>query len=126
LRIVEGSLNAERFIEFLATLIAGAPRKIILVVDNHRVHHAKAVSTWWADKKDRIEPAFLPPYNPEANPYEYLNHDFKTALQLGPFSHIRESLLAKALAFMTALTTSPERVPAYSQHPATRYAASAI
>lgn len=122
-RIVEGTINAERFIEFLAALIDGAPRKIILVVDNLRVHHAKVVTAWLADKRERIELAFLPPYNPEANPDEYLNHDFKTALRLGPVSHDRASLLAKALAFMNRLTTWPDRVRAYFQHPRARYAA---
>lgn len=125
-RIVDGSINADRFIAFLAALIDGAPRKIILVVDHLRLHHAKVVTEWLVDKKDRIELAFLPPYDPEANPDEYLNHDFKTALRLGPVSHNRESLLAKALAFVTRLTTWPERVRAYFQHPAARYAASAI
>lgn len=125
-RIVDGTINAERFIEFLAVLIEGAPRKIILVVDNLRVHHAKAVTEWLADKADRIELAFLPPYNPEANPDEYLNHDFKTALRLGPVSPDRDSLLEKALAFMNRLTTWPERVRAYFQHPEARYAASLI
>lgn len=125
-RIVEGRINADRFIEFLATLIEGAPRKIILVIDNLRVHHAKVVSTWLADKKDRIELAFLPPDNPEANPDEYLNHDFKTALRLGPVSHNPETLLEKAMAFINRLSTWPERVQTYFQHPAARYAASAI
>lgn len=125
-RIVEGTVNAERFIEFLAALIDGAPRKIILVVDNLRVHHAKIVTAWLADKTDRIELAFLPPYNPEANPDEYLNHDFKTALRLGPVSTDPDSLLEKALAFMNRLTTWPERVQAYFQHPQARYAASPI
>lgn len=40
-RIVDGNINAERFIEFLAALIEGAPRKIILLVDNLRGQHAK-------------------------------------------------------------------------------------
>jgi transposase len=125
-RIVDGTINADRFIEFLAALIEGAPRKIILVVDNLRVHHARAVAEWLADKKDRIELAFLPPYNPEANPDEYLNHDLKTALRLGPVSSDRESLLEKAVAFMNRLSTWPERVRAYFQHPKVRYALSAI
>jgi len=125
-RIIDGTVNAERFIEFLAALIEDAPRKIMLVVDNLRVHHAKIVTEWLTDKTDRIELAFLPPYNPEANPDEYLNHDFKTALRLGPVSTDRDALLEKALAFMTRLTTWPERVRAYFQHPKARYAASAI
>jgi transposase len=125
-RIVDGAVNAERFVEFLAALIDGAPRKIILVVDNLRVHHAKSVAGWLAGKADQIELAFLPPYNPEANPDEYLNHDFKTALRLGPVSADRESLLEKAMAFMARLATWPERVRAYFQHPKARYALSAI
>ena len=64
-RIVEGSINTDRFIEFLDALIEGAKRKIFLVVDNLRVHHAKRVSAWLADKTDRIELVFLPPYAPE-------------------------------------------------------------
>ena len=71
-QIVEGSIDAERFIPFLSALIQDAPRKIYLVVDNLRVHHAKVVTAWLADKKDRIELAFLPPYAPESNPDEYL------------------------------------------------------
>ena len=67
--------------------------------------------------------AFLPPYHPEANPKEYVNHDFKTPLCLGPVSHDRESLLAKALDFMNRLTTSPERGSDCFQHPKARYAA---
>ena len=45
-RIVEGSINTDRFIQFLEALIQDAPRKIFLVVDNLRVHHAKRVSEW--------------------------------------------------------------------------------
>lgn len=125
-RIVEGTINAERFVEFLAALVEDAPRKVILVVDNLRVHHAKVVSDGLADQQDRIELAFLPPYDPEANPDEYLNHDFKTALRLGPVSVDRVSLLEKAMAFMNRLTTWPERVRAYFRHPKARYALSAI
>ena len=123
-RLVDGTINTDRFLEFLATLMAGAPRQLILVVDNLRVHHATAVTAWRADKTDRIERAFLPPYHPEAHPDEYLNHDVKTALRLGPVSHDRASRFAKALALMNRLTTWPERVRAYFRHPKkARYAA---
>ena len=63
-RIVEGTINAERFIAFLAALSDGAPRKIILAVDNLPVQHAKVVADWLANKieSDRIGlPASVPP-----------------------------------------------------------------
>lgn len=125
-RIVEGSINTERFIEFLAALIHGKKRKIFLVVDNLRVHHAKRVTEWLASRKDRIELVFLPPYAPESNPDEYLNRHFKTALRTGAVSHDKEALLHKATAFMNALLSTPRTVRAYFRHPAAAYAAQCI
>ena len=121
-KIVEGSINTERFIEFLALLIKDASQKIFLVVDNLRVHHAKKVTEWLADKQNQIELVFLPPYAPESNPDEYLNRDFKTALRSGPVSRDKSSLLEKASKFMNSLLTTPERVMAYFRHPAAQYA----
>ncbi len=100
--------------------------KIFLVVDNLRVHHAKGVSAWLAEHKDKIELAFLPPYAPESNPDEYLNRDLKTALRTGPVSSDKDSLLEKAIAFMNQLATLPEKVRAYFRHPAAAYAAEGI
>ena len=125
-QIVEGSMDAERFIAFLTALIQNAPKKIYLVVDNLRVHHAKMVTTWLADTKDRIELAFLPPYAPESNPDEYLNRDFKTALRVGTVSTEKNSLIAKATAFMERLRQMPHQVTSYFRHPSAHYAMSDI
>ena len=121
-KIVEGSINTERFIEFLEALLQSAQQKIFLVVDNLRVHHTKQVTEWLADKKDKIELVFLPPYAPESNPDEYLNRDFKTALRTGAVSCDKESLLAKATAFMNKLQALPAHVMSYFRHPAAAYA----
>ncbi len=107
-------------------MITDAPQKIFLVVDNLRVHHAKIVTAWLTDRKDRIELVFLPPYAPESNPDEYLNRDFKTALRTGPMSTDKTSLLEKAMAFMNGLRLLPEKVARYFHHPAARYAMSDI
>ena len=125
-QIVEGSINTARFLEFLGRLIEGATRKIFLVVDNLRVHHAKQVSEWLQDKQDRIELVFLPPYAPESNPDEYLNRDFKTALRSGPVSQNAAELLEKAHAFMNRIATLPNHVASYFRHPAAIYAAQGI
>lgn len=121
-KIVEGAINTERFIEFLDAMLQDATRKIFLVVDNLRVHHARKVKDWLADKIDKIELVFLPPYAPESNPDEYLNRDFKTALRTGAVSHDKASLLEKATAFMKKLSALPEHVMAYFRHPSAAYA----
>jgi transposase len=125
-KIVEGAIHTDRFIEFLEGLVQDARQKIFLIVDNLRVHHAKKVTAWLSDKKDKIELIFLPPYAPESNPDEYLNRDFKTALRTGPVSHDKASLLEKATAFMNRLAAMPEHVMRYFRHPSAADAAHGI
>lgn len=122
-QIVEGTINAERFIEFLERLIANAASKVFLIVDNLRVHHAKIVKTWAEKHADRIELFYLPPYAPESNPDEYLNHDFKTALRLEPPSRDDSALLEKAKIIMQRIAALPERIRSYFEHPTAAYAA---
>ncbi|MEX8519833.1 MAG: IS630 family transposase [Leptothrix sp. (in: b-proteobacteria)] len=53
----EGSINAERFIEFLQQLMGEASgRTIFLIVDNLRVHHAKKVQDWLAKPDHHARP----------------------------------------------------------------------
>ena len=66
-------MNAQILIKFLRRLIKGSDRKIILILDNLRVHHANVVREWLEDKEDKLEIFFLPSYSPELNPDEYLN-----------------------------------------------------
>lgn len=122
-QIVEGTINTDRFIEFLGRLIEGAPAKVFLIVDNLRVHHAKLVQEWLASRKDRIEVFYLPPYAPESNPDEYLNHDFKTSLRLEPSSPDDAHLLNKAMRIMDRIASLPELIRAYFRHPHAAYAA---
>jgi transposase len=92
--IYEGRMNAALFIVFLSRLIAGAPRKIFLIVDNLSVHEAAAVDQWLADKKDQIEVFYLPKYAPERNPDEYLNCDVKGNINKIGRASCRERVLA--------------------------------
>ena len=66
------------FISFLGRMLRKARKKIFLIVDNHRSHHAKKVQKWLQKHKDRIEVYFLPAYCPEMNPTELLNQDLKS------------------------------------------------
>lgn len=58
--IYEGRMNAVVFILFLTRLLAGATKKVFLIVDNLSVHEAASVSEWLSDKQDTIEVFYLP------------------------------------------------------------------
>ena len=75
--LYDESINVDRFIEFLQKVIDSSDKKVYMIVDNLRVHHAKLVTAWIEDHKDKIALFYLPPYSPEFNPDEYLNQDYK-------------------------------------------------
>jgi hypothetical protein len=60
--VYDGALNTKVFLKFLRRLVQDTTRKIFLIVDNLRVHHAKLVMAWIKARKDKIELFFLPPY----------------------------------------------------------------
>ena len=64
--------NAETFLQFLQKVIRSKKRgkKIILILDNARYHHATMIQPWLAKRKDKIQLLFLPPYSPDLNNIE--------------------------------------------------------
>src|SRR5712672_844441 len=98
--IYPGRMNAALFIVFLTRLIAGATKKLFLIVDNLSVHEAALVDEWLADKTGRIEIFYLPKYAPERNPDEYLNCDLKANINTDGLPKDREELSGKLRRFM--------------------------
>jgi transposase len=121
--IYDGRMNAAVFIVFLTRLIAGATKKIFLVVDNLSVHEAAAVSEWLADKKEQLEVYYLPKYSPERNPDEYLNCDVKGNINTDSLPKDRKELKGKLRRFMQKLSKLPERIASYFKHRHIEYAA---
>ena len=103
--------------------IAGATKKVFLIVDHLSVHEAAAVEQWLADKADRIEVSYLPKYAPERNPEEYLNCDIKANINTDGLPKDREELRGKLHRFMQKLANLPARIASYFQHKSIAYAA---
>jgi len=78
--ITKESVNADILIDFMRRLVKDSDRKVLLILDNLRVHHSKKVTAWLKKHKEEIEVFFLPPYAPEYNPDEYLHGDMKRAM----------------------------------------------
>jgi transposase len=96
-------MTSKVLLKFLSRLIVDVERKIFLILDNHRVHHSKAVKKWLETHKEKIEVFFLPPYSPEYNPDEYLNGDLKEKIRSGLPSRSQNDLTKKTRSFMKTL-----------------------
>jgi transposase len=77
------ALNARRLVRFLTRLTRDAGRKVFLILDNLKVHHATVVRDWLEAHREMIEVFYLPSYSPELNPDEYLNGDLKAGCTPG-------------------------------------------
>jgi len=117
------ALDARRLIRFLARLIRDAGRKVFLVLDNLKVHHAKIVRAWLEAHQDQIEVFYLPSYSPELNPDEYLNGDLKAGVHGGIPSRDEKGLVRAVLGHMHGLRQRPAHAIKFFEHPCIRYAA---
>jgi transposase len=121
--IYDGALNVVIFLMFLTQLIKYRKRKIFLIVDNLRVHKAKAVAAWAAKHKDRIELFYLPPYAPDCNPDEFLNNDLKQAIAKRRTPRTKDALRNEVRSHLEDLQARPAKVRAFFQAKSVRYAA---
>jgi transposase len=121
--LYEGALNADRFIAFLRRLTKDAGRKVILIVDNLKVHKAGKVTAWVESHAHEIELVYLPSYAPDHNPSEYLNNDLKQQLRQQPQPDTKEELVERTRSVLRVIQRSPARVRAYFGPEPVRYAA---
>lgn len=121
--IYESSMNARVLIKFMRRLIKDAGRKVFLILDNLKVHHAILVKEWLERHQDKIEVFYLPSYSPELNPDEYLNCDLKTGLRSSSPARSQKDLKGKILGHMRMLQKKSGRIKKYFKHPSIKYAA---
>lgn len=59
--------DAVVFLEFLKKVQAHYPiGKIVMILDNARIHHAKLIQPFLEENRDRLELVFLRPYSPQS------------------------------------------------------------
>ena len=121
--VYDGALNAKILLRFFRRLIKDAGRKVFLILDNLRVHHAKLVRKWLSEHEDQIEVFYLPSYSPELNPDECLNADLKREVTTKAPARNKGQLKKVTFSHLRMLSKSPERVRSYFQHKPVRYAA---
>ncbi|MDE5977433.1 MAG: IS630 family transposase, partial [Turicibacter sp.] len=69
----EERYTADIFLDFLKNVLKQYPTgKIVIILDNARIHHAKLIQPFLEEHKSRLKLVFLPPYIPELNLIEGL------------------------------------------------------
>jgi len=80
--------NAEVFLKFLRNVIAMYPTgRIVIILDNAKIHHAKLLKDFLEEHKDRLTLKFLPPYSPDYNMIEELWGWLKASVINNHFFH---------------------------------------
>jgi len=104
--------NNVGFRQLLQALLAAHTddRQIVIVLDNYRIHKAKAVVELVRKFKARLRLYFLPTYSPQLNPIERLWRHCRRNVTDNTFFRSLKRLLAAIEAFLDELATLPETV----------------
>ena len=119
--VVDGAMDAEKFIDFLQKLRHDAGCPIFVIADNARYHHSKKVRAFLDTQAGQIMMAFLPPYSPELNPDEQVWNHAKAAAGKRPIQSKHE-MEAVILAAMQAIQQKADLVRSFFRLPDTLYA----
>ena len=120
------TMTAQVLIRFMKRLIKDATRKVFLILDNLRVHHAKVVKQWLKEQLDEIEVFYLPAYAPDLNPDEYLNCDLKQGIHASSPARTQKQQEKKVLGHMRKIQSLPHRIISYFLCPEIQYASAGI
>lgn len=121
--IVDGTMKAGQFCEFLKRLIHNAKNPVFLIVDGHPVHRSGAVKIFVAATEGKLRMFFLPGYSPELNPDELVwnnlkNHDVGKRVITGP-----DQLKRLVISHLRMLQKSPDIIKSFFRERSVCYAA---
>lgn len=121
--LYKDNMNADRLIDFMRRLVHDASKKVFLILDNLRVHHAKKVTAWFEKHKAEIEVFYLPPYAPEYNPDELLNSDLKRNVGKRSSPRSEAELEHNVRSHLKSVQLRPEEIKGFFASATTAYAA---
>jgi transposase len=107
----EEKYDAEAFLRFLQYVLKQYPTgKIVMVLDNARIHHASFIQPFLEENRDRLELVFLPPYSPEMNLIEGLWKWLKSVVIYNVFHKSVREIRKHVQAFISSINKTPEEV----------------
>jgi putative transposase len=103
--------DAKVFLDFLKNVIKLYPTgKIVMILDNAKIHHAKLLQEFLTEHKERLTLVFLPPYSPDLNMIEELWGWLKGAVINNCFFNNLAEIKNAVHNFIIWLTQRPELV----------------
>lgn len=121
--VTEGGVNSAVFIQFLRRLVAGAKRKIFLIVDNGSSHASKMTKVFVASISEKLELFYLPPYSPDLNPDELVWNHLKTNTVGRSTVTDKANFKKQVTRSMRSLQKNKSKVRSFFQKPSLKYAA---
>lgn len=114
------SLDATLFITFLMVLLREVRGKIVLILDKHPAHVAKATMEFVRERSDRLSLHFLPGYAPDLNPDEHIWHLLKDAFSRDPLR--KDEIVEEAVSLsMEAIRRDRKLTMSVFEHPESEY-----
>jgi transposase len=119
----DGKLNAEAFVLFLQNFMKRRQRKVILIVDGHPSHTAKAVQRYVESTAGQLELERLPSYSPDLNPDEFVwSHMKSNGVSKKPLKQ-NEALRDRVEEDLLKIKGNPGLVRSFFQAESVAYAA---
>ncbi|BFH62480.1 hypothetical protein PAJ34TS1_30720 [Paenibacillus azoreducens] len=106
--IEEEQYDANVFLAFLKQVVARYPgEKIVMVLDNARIHHAKLIQPFLNEHSGRLQLMFLPPYSPQLNLIEGLWGWLKKSVIHNVFYHTVAEIRTAVQNFISEINKTP-------------------
>lgn len=122
--VTDERIDSGKYIEFLADVLEGRDRPLVLVLDHARFHDSKSVRAFVRENRKMIRVYFLPKYAPELNPTEQVWQEIKeNQLRRRP-AYSKSDLRKKLMDALKSLQNNTDRVVSFFHLPHTRYPAS--
>jgi len=98
-------LNSQAFELFLSERVLPHyhDRHVIMILDNGKIHHAKALQPFLEKMKDRITLMFLPPYSPRLNRIEGLWRWLKDTVICNAFLKNQQEIHDAVMKFLSLI-----------------------
>jgi transposase len=119
--ITDGSVNGEKYIEFLDQLISTRTRLLMLLVDHASFHKSKLVRNYVRSHRSQLRIFFLPKRAPELNPDEQVWNEIKSTTGSQPVKG-KADLKERLNSAFESLQENVKRVISFFYMPDTRYA----